>query len=52
MSRRRSVLKDVFLMLREHRSYWLAPALVALLLLGALVLVGSTSAGPFIYTVF
>ncbi|MBP6831819.1 MAG: hypothetical protein KA978_13615 [Deltaproteobacteria bacterium] len=52
MARRRSVLKDVLALLREHRAYWLTPIVVVLLLLGALVYAGSTSAGPFIYTVF
>ena len=52
MTRRRSVLRDILGLLREHRAYWLTPIIVVLVLLGALVYAGSTSVGPFLYTVF
>ncbi len=35
-----------------RRKWWLAPIVLALLLLGGLMLLGSTSAAPFIYTIF
>ncbi|MGZ3419698.1 MAG: DUF5989 family protein [Polyangiales bacterium] len=35
-----------------RRKWWLAPIVIALLLLGGLMLLGSTSAAPFIYTIF
>ena len=38
--------------LRENKKWWLAPILIAILGLGALVLLGGTAAAPFIYTLF
>ncbi len=38
--------------LRENRKWWLAPILVVLLLFGILILLASTGAAPFIYTLF
>jgi hypothetical protein len=39
-------------LLVEHKKWWLAPIIISVLLLGALVLLGGTAAGPFIYTLF
>lgn len=38
--------------LRQNRKWWLAPIVVALLLLAGLVWLGGTAAAPFIYTLF
>lgn len=38
--------------LRDNKKWWLAPIIVSVLLLGALVLLGGTAAAPFIYTLF
>jgi hypothetical protein len=38
--------------LREHKKWWLAPILIAMLLLGLLVTLSGTAAAPFIYTLF
>jgi hypothetical protein len=38
--------------LRANKKWWLAPILVAILLLGLLVVLGGTAAAPFIYTLF
>lgn len=38
--------------MRENRKWWLVPVVVVLLLLGALIVLGGTSAAPFIYTLF
>ena len=38
--------------LRQNGKWWLAPVIIALLLLGLLVIVGGTAAAPFIYTLF
>lgn len=38
--------------LRENKKWWLAPIIVSILALGALVLLGGTAAAPFIYTLF
>jgi len=38
--------------LAHNKKWWLAPILIAILVLGALVLLGGTAAAPFIYTLF
>ena len=49
----RSTLVGEFVeFLRQNKKWWLAPIIVSVLLLGALVLLGGTAAAPFIYTLF
>ena len=38
--------------LMENKKWWLAPIILSILLLGALVMLGGTAAAPFIYTLF
>jgi len=38
--------------LLHEKKWWLIPVVIVLLLLGLLVVLGSTGAAPFIYTVF
>jgi hypothetical protein len=38
--------------LKENRKFWMIPILIALLGLGLLLILGGTSAAPFIYTLF
>jgi len=38
--------------LRQNKKWWLAPIILSILALGALVLLGGTAAAPFIYTLF
>ena len=38
--------------LRDNKKWWLAPIVISILALGALVLLGGTAAAPFIYTLF
>jgi hypothetical protein len=38
--------------LSTHKRYWLAPMLTVLVLFGILLLMGQTSAGVFVYTLF
>ncbi len=38
--------------LRDNKKWWLAPMLVVLLLLGAVLLASGTAIAPFIYTLF
>ena len=49
---RQSLLSEVFEFLAENKKWWLLPILIAVVLLGALVILGGTAAGPFIYTLF
>ncbi|MEM8641925.1 MAG: DUF5989 family protein [Cyanobacteria bacterium P01_G01_bin.54] len=46
-------LKDVWGLLKERKKYWLAPLIITLVLLGALLVFTQGSAiAPFIYTLF
>jgi hypothetical protein len=45
-------MADLFLFMRENRKWWLTPIVIVLILLGVLVVLGGTSAAPFIYTLF
>ncbi|MGD8316462.1 MAG: DUF5989 family protein [Myxococcales bacterium] len=38
--------------LKANKKWWLAPIIVAIVLLGLLVVLGGTAAAPFIYTLF
>ena len=47
------LIKDLWALMRERKKFWLAPIIVMLLLLGALIVLGQGSAlAPFIYTLF
>ncbi|MCU0764727.1 MAG: DUF5989 family protein [Burkholderiaceae bacterium] len=47
------LLRDLWAFMRERRKFWLAPVLILLVLLGALLVVGQGSVvAPFIYTLF
>ena len=46
-------LKDIWNFLKTRKKWWLAPVLIVLLLIGALIVLGGASAiAPFIYTLF
>ena len=49
---RPGLAREFYDFLRDNKKWWLAPIIVALLLLGALVMLGGTAAAPFIYTLF
>lgn len=47
------LLIDLWAFMRERKKFWLAPIILMLLLLGALVVLSQGSAiAPFIYTIF
>ncbi len=50
--RSQGFLRDLVDFTRHNKKWWLTPIIVVLLLLGMLVLVGGTGAGPLIYTLF
>ncbi len=50
--KRSSLVGEFVEFLAENKKWWLAPILISVLLLGALVLLGGTAAAPFIYTLF
>ena len=45
-------LQELFLMLKHNKKWWLTPIILVLLLFGALIIIGSSSYAPFIYTLF
>ena len=47
-----SIFGEFMFYLRENKKWWLIPIIVVMLLLGALVFLGSSPASPFIYTLF
>ena len=47
-----SLLRELVRMMKNTRKYWLMPLVLFLLLLGILVILGSSVAAPFIYTLF
>ena len=51
-SKQASLVREFVGFLMHNKKYWLVPLLLALLGLGALVLLSSTAAAPFIYTLF
>lgn len=50
--KRRSMLREFAGYLGENKKWWLAPILIVFALLAVLVVLGGTSAAPFIYTLF
>ena len=48
-----SVIGELFRYMRTYRKFWMAPIVIVLLGLGALMVVAQSSAiGPFIYAIF
>ena len=43
---------EILGMLKQNKKYWMIPMIVILALFAALVILGATSAAPFIYTLF
>lgn len=47
------LIKDLWDFMRERKKFWLAPIVIVMLLLGALIVLSQGSAvAPFIYTLF
>jgi len=48
-----SILKELWSYMRGRKKFWLAPILIVMFLLGALLILAKTAAvAPFIYTLF
>jgi hypothetical protein len=47
-----SLVKEVWLFLKENKKFWLAPILLVMLLLSVLIFFSGTAVAPFIYTLF
>jgi len=44
--------RELWDFLRSNKKWWLAPIILVLVVLGALIMIGGTAAAPFIYTLF
>ena len=49
---RTGLVREFIDFLGENKKWWLAPIIIAMLLLGLLVILGGSAAAPFIYTLF
>jgi Family of unknown function (DUF5989) len=47
-----SLLQEFVLFVRENKKWWLLPILFVLAFLGVIIILSSTGAAPFIYTLF
>ena len=52
MARRTGIVKEFLLFMREHKAWWMAPIVFALLALVVLIALGSSGVAPFLYTLF
>ena len=50
--KRQGIIAELLSFLKHNKKWWLLPILVVLFLVGGLVVLGSTGAAPFIYTLF
>lgn len=49
---RTGIIGEYLGFLRQNKKWWLLPILLLLFVLGVLILLASTAAAPFIYTLF
>jgi hypothetical protein len=48
-----AMLKEIWLLLRERKKFWLLPIIIVLMIFGVLLVFAQSSAlAPFIYTIF
>lgn len=47
-----NIIKEFFRFLCENKKWWLLPIVIVMFLFGVLLVLGSTGAAPFIYTLF
>jgi uncharacterized protein DUF5989 len=47
-----SFIGEVWHLLSSDRRWWLAPIVIAIIIMGGLVMLSGTGVGPFIYTLF
>lgn len=50
--RRPLLISEFWQLLRDHKKWWLAPIVIALLVLSLFALLSTSAAAPFIYTLF
>ncbi len=50
--KRTSLVREFWDFLKHNKKWWLTPIILVFLLVGALVMLGATGVGPFIYALF
>ena len=48
----RGFIKEFIGLLKHNKKWWITPIIVCLLIFGLLIILGGSSAAPFIYTLF
>jgi hypothetical protein len=48
----RSLIGELTSMLKQNKKYWMIPLVLVLVAFGILLILGTTAAAPFIYTLF
>jgi hypothetical protein len=51
-TKRTGLVRDFWDFLKHNKKWWLLPIAILLALVGILIILGSTAAAPFIYTLF
>ena len=46
------IVAELWSFMKDNKKFWLLPIITVMLLLGGLLILGSTGAAPFIYTLF
>jgi len=46
------IFKEIYLMLKERKKFWLAPIIIVLLLISIFAIFAQTAIFPFIYVIF
>ncbi|HKZ78767.1 MAG TPA: DUF5989 family protein [Pyrinomonadaceae bacterium] len=52
LKKNQSFFKELIQFIAHNKKWYLIPVAVAILLMGVLIVLGSTGAAPFIYTLF
>jgi hypothetical protein len=52
MAKRTNIVSEFIAFIKESKTYWIVPVVLILLLMAVLLVFGSTSVAPFIYTLF
>lgn len=51
-TKQHGILREFFDFAMDNKKYWIIPIVVILMAFGALLIIGGSSAAPFIYTLF
>ena len=50
--RQRGIVSEYLAFIQHNRKWWMLPIVLVLMLVAALVILGGTPVGPFVYTLF